>query len=109
MINSAIDYFRRNEKHYHAMDISYAQYESTTEVVLDQIAEHEIVNAIQRLAPSYRIVFNLYVVEGFRHEEIAAMLNISVGTSKSNLAIARSKMKKILLAEQVKMAHERNG
>lgn len=109
MINSAIDYFRRNEKHYHAMDISYAQYESTTELVLDQMSEQEIINAIQRLAPSYRIVFNLYVVEGFKHEEIASMLNISVGTSKSNLAIARSKMRKIVLAEQLKLTHEGTG
>lgn len=109
MINSAIDYFRRNEKHYHAMDISYAQHACTTDLVLDQISEHEIIGVLQRLAPSYRMVFNLYVVEGFKHEEIASMLNISVGTSKSNLAIARNKMKKILLAEQLNLTHEGNG
>ncbi len=100
MINSAIDYFRRNEKHYNSLDISHVQYESSAENVLDQLSEQEIIAAIQLLPPSYRMVFNLFVIEGFKHEEIANQLNISVGTTKSNLAIARSKLKKILINEQ---------
>ncbi len=100
MINSAIDYFRRNEKHYNSLDISHVQYESSAENVLDQLSEQEIIAAIQLLPPSYRMVFNLFVIEGFKHEEIANQLNISVGTTKSNLAIARSKLKKILIKEQ---------
>lgn len=99
MINSSIDYFRRNEKHYHSLDISHGQYETANDNILDQLAEEEIIAAIQRLPPSYRMVFNLFAIEGFKHEEIANQLNISVGTSKSNLAIARSKLQKILLAE----------
>jgi RNA polymerase sigma factor (sigma-70 family) len=100
MINSAIDYFRRNEKHYHSLDISHIQYESAVESVLDKLSEKEIIKAIQRLPPSYRMVFNLFVIEGYKHEEIANQLNISVGTSKSNLSIARNKLKKILLVER---------
>lgn len=100
MINSAIDYYRRNEKHYHSLDISYAQYESSDETALDRLSEEEIIQAIQNLPPSYRMVFNLYVIEGFKHEEIANKMNISVGTSKSNLAMARSKLKKYLLNER---------
>ncbi len=96
MINAAIDYYRRHEKHYNSLDISYAQYEPSTETILDQISEAEIITAIQQLPPSYRMVFNLYVIEGYKHEEIANKINISVGTSKSNLAIARNKLQKIL-------------
>ena len=99
MINSAIDYFRRNERHYHSLDISHAQYASTSETVLDSLSEKEIIDAIQRLPASYRVVFNLFVIEGYKHEEIANQLNISVGTSKSNLAMARNKLKKIILQE----------
>jgi len=99
MINSSIDYFRRNEKHYHSLDISHVHYESTGENVLDKLSEEDIIAAIQRLPPSYRIVFNLYVIEGFKHEEIASMLSISEGTSKSNLSVARNKLKKVLLAD----------
>lgn len=92
VINSAIDYYRRNEKHYHGVDISYARQEQISEDVLDEISEKEIMDLIQGLPPSYRMVFNLYVIEGYKHEEIAQKLNISVGTSKSNLSVARTKL-----------------
>ena len=110
MINCAIDYYRRNEKHYHSLDISHGQYESSSETVLDHLSEDEIIAAIQLLPPSYRMVFNLYVIEGYKHEEIANQLNISVGTTKSNLAIARNKLKKILITEQgERLKQEKNG
>lgn len=110
MINSAIDYYRRNEKHYHSLDISHVQYESSAENVFDTLGEQDIIAAIQLLPPSYRMVFNLFVIEGFKHEEIANQLNISVGTTKSNLAIARNKLKRILITEQVeKIKQEKNG
>jgi RNA polymerase sigma factor (sigma-70 family) len=110
MINSAIDYFRRNEKHYHSLDISHVHYEASSDDALDKLSEKEIIAAIQLLPPSYRLVFNLFVVEGYKHEEIANKLNISVGTTKSNLAIARNKLKKILTNDQgEKLKREKNG
>lgn len=92
VVNAAIDYYRRNEKHYHSVDISYAGAEVITKDVLDDISEKEIIALIQDLPSSYRLVFNLHVLEGYKHEEIAQKLNISVGTSKSNLSIARTKL-----------------
>lgn len=110
MINSAIDYFRRNEKHYHSLDISHVQYERSAENIFDKLGEEEIIAAIQLLPPSYRMVFNLHVIEGYKHEEIANQLDISVGTAKSNLAIARNKLKKILITGGVeKLKREKNG
>lgn len=110
MINSAIDYFRRNEKHYHSLDISHVQFQSTDESALDHLSETEIISAIQLLPPSYRMVFNLHVIEGFKLEEIANKLNISVGTAKSNLAVARNKLKKALLyGQEERLKRERNG
>ena len=110
MINSAIDYYRRNEKHYHSLDISHGKYETSGETILDKLSEQDIIEAIQRLPPSYRMVFNLYVIEGYKHEEIANQLNISVGTSKSNLAIARNKLQKIVIAEQgERLTRKNNG
>lgn len=100
MINTAIDYYRKNEKHYNSLDISHANYVSNDETILDKISAEEIISAIQRLPPSYRMAFNLYVIEGYKHEEIGNQLNISVGTSKSNLSIARNKLKKILENER---------
>ena len=96
MINTAIDYYRRNARHQHFVEVSYASNESVNFDALDQITEKEILEAIQQLPPSYKIVFNLHVIEGYKHEEIAKQLGISIGTSKSNLAVARNKLQKIL-------------
>ena len=57
---------------------------------LSELTNDELVSLIQTLSPKYRMVFNLYAVEGYNHQEIGEMLGISVGTSKSNLSRARA-------------------
>ena len=57
----------------------------------------EIIEAVRLLSPGYRAVFNLFVIEGMSHEEIAKQLGISVGASKSNLSKARDNLRKLLL------------
>ncbi len=110
MIHCAIDYYRRNEKHYHSLDISHAHYEIGAESALDKLNAEDIIEAIQKLPPSYRMVFNLFAIEGYKHEEIATMLGITEGTSKSNLAVARSKLQRALTGDQEKrQTHEGNG
>lgn len=76
--------------------------------IFNQLSEEVILNAIQQLPPSYQIVFNLHVIDGYQHDEIAQKLNISVGTSKSNLNVARTKLKKMLSLEFGKKT-EQNG
>lgn len=68
----------------------------------ETIQPKDVIEAMQQLSPAYRMVFNLYVMENYSHQDIADELGISVGTSKSNLAKARMNMKKIL---QKKFAH----
>jgi RNA polymerase sigma-70 factor (ECF subfamily) len=58
---------------------------------------NEIIKAIQMLSPAYRTILNLFIIDGFSHEEIAKQLQISVGTSKSNLSKAKKQLQKILL------------
>lgn len=108
MINASIDHYRRNEKHYENVDISYAKHNNLSPEVISNLGEEVIMNAVQGLPPSYRMVFNLYVIEGYKHSEIAQKLNISEGTSKSNLNIARTKLMKILNLETDTNA-EQNG
>jgi RNA polymerase sigma-70 factor (ECF subfamily) len=108
MINASIDHYRRNEKHYENVDISYAKSNNLSPDVISFLGEEVIMNAVQGLPPSYRMVFNLYVIEGYKHSEIAQKLNISEGTSKSNLNIARTKLMKILNLETDTNA-EQNG
>lgn len=109
MINTAIDYFRKNEKHYHHLDVSHVPMATETESALDKLSEQELIAAIQALAPSYRMVFNLHVIEGYKHDEIADILNISVGSCKSNLSIARNKLRKFLLTEDTREKKEGHG
>jgi RNA polymerase sigma factor (sigma-70 family) len=56
----------------------------------------ELISEVRKLPPAYRTVFNMYVIDGFTHQEIANQLGIAVGTSKSNLAKARMSLQKIL-------------
>ena len=96
MVNSSIDFYRRNEKHYNHLDIVHASDVSSDADSISQLSEQEIMAAVQLLPPAYRMVFNLYAIEGYKHDEIAHKLGISSGTSKSNLAKARMKLKKAL-------------
>ena len=98
MVYTAIDHFRKNHKHQFTaeLDNGVIQVSSTDENALDRISYEEIIRSIQELTPGYRTVFNLFVIEGFTHDEIAEQLGISTGTSKSNLAKARRQLQKIL-------------
>ena len=62
--------------------------------ILEQISGRELLKLVQTLSPAYRTVFNLYVFEGMKHREIAELLQISEGTSKSNLSDARKILQK---------------
>jgi RNA polymerase sigma-70 factor (ECF subfamily) len=64
--------------------------------IIGSLSAQEIMKLVQRLSPAYRTVFNLYVIEGYKHNEIAKMLDISVGSSKSNLAKAKANLRKMI-------------
>jgi RNA polymerase sigma factor (sigma-70 family) len=101
MIYTAIDHFRKNHKHQVVGELNetYMHVPSTHEDAVDKISYEEILSAIRFLTPGYRTVLNLFIIEGFSHEEIARELGISVGTSKSNLAKARKQLQKILFQQ----------
>ncbi len=89
-INIALMRFRRNKKFLDVEDIGEYTVNSSEGNSNLYTNTNEIVNMISKLPPQYRIVFNLYAIEGYKHKDIAKMLKISVGTSKSNLSRARS-------------------
>ena len=72
----------------------------TVEHIYEQIGERELLELIQKLPPGYRAIFNMYVIEGYKHHEIAEQLNISVGTSKSQLNKAKKQLRVLLEYEQ---------
>jgi len=97
IINTAINHYHKN-KQYREMDSVDIAEESLgkSEKIIPGISYEEIIEMVQQLSPAYRTVFNLYVIEGFKHREIAEMLDIAVGTSKSNLAKAKKNLQAIL-------------
>jgi RNA polymerase sigma factor (sigma-70 family) len=107
MVYTAIDHFRKNNKYRFTTNLDNAviQVSSGREDALDRISYEEIIRSIQELTPGYRTVLNLFIIEGFTHEEISHKLGISIGASKSNLAKARRQLQKILFQQnQIKVA-----
>ncbi len=105
MVNTAIDHFRRARHSYLLLgeDRSMEEFEDLPDEEEDagqndlpDLKPADVINAMQKLTPAYRTVFNLYVFEGMTHKEIADTLSINIGTSKSNLAKAKSNLKRLL-------------
>lgn len=88
MVHTSIEHYRRNSR-YFMVDINEASEVRLDEEALHLMSRDELLEMIQHLPPGYRTVFNLYAIEGYAHQEIADMLSISVGTSKSQLSRAR--------------------
>ncbi|MFT5616822.1 MAG: RNA polymerase sigma factor (sigma-70 family) [Arenicella sp.] len=96
-INTAINYYHKEKKHYYHSDSeSLETSHDDSESVIDQISQQELLGLIEKLPQGCRIVFNLYIMEGYKHDEIAKMLEISLGTSKSQLSRAKILLRKEL-------------
>ncbi|HVG12676.1 MAG TPA: RNA polymerase sigma factor [Flavisolibacter sp.] len=89
-VNTAIENFRRKTYLQPISEKEEVTVEGQYLSVLDDLAEKDIIRLVQQLSPGYRTVFNMYVVEGYTHKQIADILGISEGTSKSQLSRAKT-------------------
>lgn len=105
-INTAVDHLRKQKHRFDTASLPDYEQISTEnwQWPADSFSHKELLEMISSLSPAYRTVFNLYVIDGYNHEEIAQLLNISAGTSKSNLSKARANLQKMILQarQQVK-------
>ena len=109
MVNTAIDLIRKNKNNTYSIEEESTIRNETDEdgIVLEEeldelnLKARKAIEAINKLSTAYKLVFNLYVVEGYTHKEIADYLKISEGTSKSNLAKAKQKLRAIRSSESV--------
>ncbi len=97
MVNTAINHYHRNKKYeqnrqFLEDDLKAEENFGQAEHVFSHLNYEELLQLIRQLSPAYQMVFNLYAIEGYNHREIAEILNISEGASKSNLAKARKKL-----------------
>ena len=97
MVNTTIDHYRKNKNIFikEEEDFKNIECEEPEIDVLSKLRTEDIMKAVQTLSPAYRTVFNLYVIEGYTHKEVAEELGINIGTSKSNLAKAKNNLKKM--------------
>ncbi|MBL3658727.1 RNA polymerase sigma factor [Fulvivirga sediminis] len=95
-VNTAINYYHKNKKYADNLSIDYAKgqdYNQEYEKILSKLSMQELLELISDLPLGCKLVFNLYTIEGYSHKEIAEKLNISEGTSKSQLSRAKNIMK----------------
>jgi RNA polymerase sigma-70 factor (ECF subfamily) len=99
LINTALNHIKKKQKLKIStlMDTEYNI--PDTEEILARLGFQELMALVRSLSTAYRTVFNLYVLDGFSHEEISQELGISVGTSKSNLSKARERLRQIILQQ----------
>ena len=95
-VNTSIEHFRKKVKLYNVTEVQENTVEDTDLTVLDTLAEKDIILLVHELSPGYKTVFNMHVIEGYSHKEIADILGITEGTSKSQLARAKGVLKKSL-------------
>ena len=103
VVNTAIDYHRKRKKDFVLLpeDQEMEQFEMVDDSSADDewnypYTPDQVMSAIQQLTPAYKAVFNLYAIENYSHKEIADILNVSVGTSKSNYLKAKARLRTIL-------------
>ena len=98
VVNTAITFYNQNQKHYHHQEIEQVSTYDDNEVFGTEYTQEELLYVINQLPDGYRMVFNLFAIEGYMHKEIAEMLSIDVNTSKSQFSRAKK-----LIREKLKL------
>ena len=99
IVNEALGFLRKKEPLHLAIEKDHIQVPSEASAESD-LAVEDLLNMLHELPAGYRTVFNLYAIEGYSHKEIAEMLNINEGTSKSQLSKARALLQKRLVGQE---------
>lgn len=96
IVNTSIEHFRRKKKTFNITETQENYIEDTSLDALDVLATKDLMHIINELPPGYKMVFNMHIIEGYSHKEIADTLGITEGTSKSQLARAKGVLRKII-------------
>lgn len=108
VVNEALTWLRRNRNMYLELELEAADYEPDYKSLSDHLEAEDLMTMINELPSGYRIVFNLYAIDGYSHKEIADQLGISENTSKSQLSRARAYLQKLLTDNDWKTNQQRH-
>lgn len=95
MVNEALMHIRKNKKLNMVVEWTNIDQPEAPEII-EHLAVEDIKSLVSELPTGYRTIFNLYVIEGYKHREIAELLNISINTSKSQLILAKKKLREMI-------------
>jgi len=93
LINTSIDYYRKNVKYYADMEIEKAEHKICDPSVVDELSKEDILDLLRELPEAMRIIFNMYEIEGYSHQEISDSLGIPPSTCRTYLARAKQKLR----------------
>ncbi len=96
VVNESLMFIRKNYRFNEHLDINDVPVQSVEVTIEDELSANEILGLLDQLPTGYRTVFNLYVLEGLKHKEIAELLDISINTSKSQLILAKKRLKDLV-------------
>ena len=99
-VNTALEHYRTNKNHMNQSDVEFANDNPHYDYTIEKISQKEILAILNKMSPGYRNVLNLFIIEGYSHAEIAEMMGISEGTSKSQLSRARVILQQEILKRQ---------
>jgi len=100
VINTALKYNRRMMDKAKTEEVSDLNYKNEEDLILSEYNFMDLIGFIRKLAPRYQMIFNLYAIEGYKHKEIADMLEITEGTSKSQFARAKSLIQEMIAKDE---------
>ncbi len=106
IVNESLSSLRKRKTMYLETDLEAADREPDYDQLSDHLEAEDLLNLIQELPPGYRVVFNMYAIDGYSHKEIADELGISENTSKSQLSRARTYLQKLLLEQEISVQNK---
>ncbi len=108
MVNTALDQYRKNKKFQQNVDIDYVSFKlEKNDYIIESLNADDLLKIIQNLPEGYRMVFNLFAIEGYSHKEIAEKLGVTESTSKSQYSRAKKILRKLLVENNLVEAGER--
>jgi RNA polymerase sigma-70 factor (ECF subfamily) len=100
VVNEALTCLRRKRTMYLETELEQVDYDPNYQALSDHLEEEDLLQLVKDLPTGYRIVFNMYAIDGYSHKEIAESLGISENTSKSQLSRARTYLQKVLKEQE---------
>ena len=95
LVNEALMQIRKKNNLYMTIELSDVD-KAEEASVIDDMSYEDLLSILDELPPGYRTIFNMYVIEGYKHREIAELLDISINTSKSQLILAKKRMRELI-------------